>query len=79
MVLIREGADARTSGRIYVVVVQAVVIYRSETWVMTPCIGRVLGRFHRRVARRLTGRQPRRGRYSVWVYPPLEYAMVEAK
>ena len=40
-VLVREGADARTSGIIYVVVVQAVLLYGSETWVMTPHIGRV--------------------------------------
>ena len=53
-VLSREGADARTSGRIYMTVVQAVMLYRSETWVMTPRIGRVLRRFHHRVAHRLT-------------------------
>ena len=54
--LSRDGADARTSGRIYMVVVQAVMLYRSETWVMKPLIGRVLGGFHHRVALRLTGR-----------------------
>ena len=48
-VLGREGADARTLGRIYVVVVQVVLMYGSEMWVMTPHIGRVLGRFHHRV------------------------------
>ena len=50
----------------------------SETWVMTLCISRVLGRFHHRVVRRITGRQPRRGRYKVWIYILLENAMVEA-
>ena len=78
LVLIREGADAQTLGRIYVVVVQAVVLYRSEKWVMTPHIGRFGDRLDQRVAHRLTGRQPRRGRDSGWVYPPLEEAMVEA-
>ena len=53
-VLIREGADASTLGRIYVAVVQAVMLYRSETWVMTPHIRRVLGRFHHRMTIRLT-------------------------
>ena len=43
-VLSREGADARTSGQIYLAVVQVFIIYGSETWVMTPRIGRVLGR-----------------------------------
>ena len=56
-------------------VVQAFIIYGSETWVMTPHIGRFLGGFHHRVDHRLTGRQPRRVWDSVWVYPLLEYAM----
>ena len=63
-VLSREGADARTLGRIYMAVFQAVMIYESETWMMTPCIGSVLGGFHHRVARRLTGQKSRRGGYS---------------
>ena len=63
-VLIREGVDARTLGRIYVTVVQAVMLYGFETWVMTPRSGRVLDGFHHRVARKLIVRQPRRGRYS---------------
>ena len=45
---------------------------------MTPHIGRVLGRYHHRVACRLAGRQPRRGREGVWTYPLLEDAMEEA-
>ena len=74
-VLGREGADARTSVQIYLAVVQLVLIYGSDTWVMTPCIGRVLGRSHYRVARRLKGRQPWRGKDGVWTYPPLEDTM----
>ena len=54
--LSREGADARTLGYIYLAVVQSVMIYGSETWVMTPRIGRVLGRSHHRGAIRLAGR-----------------------
>ena len=57
----REGADDRTSGMSYVAVVQAVMMYGSETWVMKLCVGVILGRFHHRVARRLTVRQPWRG------------------
>ena len=51
---IREGEDARTQGRINVAVVQAVMLYGSETQVTTPHIGRVLGIFHHRVAHRPT-------------------------
>ena len=64
--------------QVYLAVVQLVNIYGLETWVMTPHIGRVLGRFHHRVARRLTGRQPWRGRDGVWIKPPLEDVMAEA-
>ena len=52
--------------------------YRSDMWVMTPRIGRVWGRFHHRVACRLTGRKLMIGRYRVWIYPLLEDEMTEA-
>ena len=52
-VLSREGADVQTLGRIYVAVIQAVPLYGSETWVLTPCFGEILVRFHHRLARRL--------------------------
>ena len=44
------------------------MMYGPETWMMTPCIGRVLGGFHHRVDHRLMGRQPWRGGGVVWVY-----------
>ena len=77
-VLGREGKDARTLGQIYMVVIQLVMLYRSETWMTTPHIGRVLGGFHHKVARKMMGRQPWKGRNSVWTYPPKEDAMAEA-
>ena len=54
------------------------MMYVSETWVVTPRIGRFGGGFHHRVARRLTGRKPHIGRDGVWLYPPLEDMMAEA-
>ena len=77
-VLSREGEDARTPGNIYLAVVQLVLLYRSEPWVLKPRMQRVLVSFHHRVARRLTGRQPRKGRGRGWVYLLLEDNMVEA-
>ena len=59
-VLSREGEDAWTSGKIYLAVVQLVLIYMSELWVLTLRMQRVLDRFHHRVARRLKGWQPRK-------------------
>ena len=77
-VMIREGADAWTSGQIYLSVVQLVLLYGSDKWVPTPSMQRVLGGFHHRVACRLTGRQPQKGQDGGWVYPLLEDAMAEA-
>ena len=53
-VLSREGADTRTLGIIYVEVVQVFLLYGLKTWVIKTRIGRFWGRFHHRVARRLT-------------------------
>ena len=77
-IMIREGEDARDLGRIYSSVVQEVLLYGSETWVMTLPIGRILGGFHHRVACRLTGRQNHRRRYGGWVYTLLAEDMEEA-
>ena len=78
-VLIREGLYAWTSGKIYLAVVQSVLLYESETWVLTLCMERFLGGFHHSVAHRLTGQQMRKGQNGGWVYSPLEDAMAEAR
>ena len=70
--------DAWTLESIYVAVVQAVLLYISETWVMTPSIVRDLGIFYHRVARRLLGRKLRRVIDGIWRYPRLAEAMEEA-
>ena len=62
----------------YVEVVQAVLLYGLETWVMSPRIVRTLGGFRRSVARRLIEWQPRRVIDGMWVYPLLAEAMDEA-
>ena len=49
-------------GRIYVAVVQGVMLYGLDKWVITPCIGRVLGGFYHSVTHRLTGRKTWRGK-----------------
>ena len=67
--------NARKSGQIYLTVVQYVLLYGSETWVLTPHMQRVFGSFHHRVDHRLTGRQPPKGRDGGWVYPLLEDAI----
>ena len=60
-------------------VVQAVLLFGTETWVMTPCMEWALGSFQHGVAQRITGRQLRRkeggGRY----YPLMATAIEEAE
>ena len=65
-ILGREGADTRTSGRFYIAIVQAVFLFGLETWVVTPRIKRLLGCFHHRVARRLSGDFTRKQTDRMW-------------
>ena len=57
---------------------QQVLLFRAESWVLTKDIESALDAFQGRVARRLTGRQPRRGRDGEWFYPYLAGALKEA-
>ena len=74
-ILGREGANPRVSRMKSKVVVQAVLIFRSEVWVLTPRMERDLGSFQHRVARRIIGRQSRRREEGGWDCPPLTKAM----
>ena len=68
-ILIREGANKRTSGDFLKAVVQQVLLFGAETWVVTPRMERALNAFMHGAARRITGRQPRRGWDRKWFYP----------
>ena len=70
-VLGREGADPKVSRSFYTSMTQQVLLFGAETWVLTRKMESALDAFQGRVARRLTGRQPRRGRYRKWFYPSL--------
>ena len=50
-ILGREGVDKRMARRFYVAVVQAVLVFGSETWVMTPWLEKALEGFHHWSAR----------------------------
>ena len=54
-ILVREVADPRVSG-----VLQAVLLFGSEMWVLTPRMERALVSFQHRVGRNVNGRNPRR-------------------
>ena len=76
-VLGREGADPKVSRSFYTAVTQQVLLYGVESWVLTKKMESSLDAFQGRVARRMTGRQPRRGRDGKWFYPSLVGALKE--
>ena len=71
-ILSRQGADKRVSGNFFKAVVQQVLLFGAETWVVTPRMERALNSFMHGAARRITGRQPRRGWDRKWFYPSRE-------
>jgi hypothetical protein len=78
-VLIRDGATPRISSMFYKAVVQSVLLYGSETWVLPPNILSKLEGFHKQIARRLTGRTPvYHRREDEWQYLLLGNALEEA-
>ena len=58
-VLRREGTDPKMSRAFYISVTQAVLLFGSDTWVLTERMEKALDSFHSRVARKILGRQPR--------------------
>ena len=66
------------SGNFYKAVAQAVLLFGTETWSLTPSMERALDSFQHRVAKRITRKQPRRRVDVIWEYPPLEEALGEA-
>ena len=76
-VLGREGADSRGSRAFYIAVTQAVLLFGSETWVLTARMEKALDSFQSRVAMEIMGRQPRRRKDGSWVYLPLARVMKE--
>ena len=66
-----EGVYRRPVGGVYVVGVQAVLIFGSETWVLTPRLEKYINGFHHRAVRRMAGMGPKRQWYGTWVYIPI--------
>ena len=71
-VLRREGATPQISRNVFKEVIQQVLLFGVETWVVTPKMERALSAFLHGAARRLTGREARRKKYGEWHYPSLE-------
>ena len=69
-VLGREGADPKVSRSFSTAVTQQVLLFGAELWVLTKNMESALDAFQGRVARRLTGRQPRQWRDGNGYTPP---------
>jgi len=67
-VLVRDGANHRCMAMFYKAVVQSVLLFGSETWVISDRMMKALRGFHHRAARRITGMMPHRVG-GEWVYP----------
>ena len=59
-ILGREGTDPKVMGKIFKAVTQAVLLFGANIWILTYRIEWDLSSFQHRVARRLTGMNPRR-------------------
>ena len=57
------------------------LLFGSETWVLTPQLEKSLEVFHHRSVRQMTGMVPKRQWYKIWAYPPIGavLAMVRLK
>jgi hypothetical protein len=78
-VLKREGAS-KSFARFYPVIVSTVLLYGSDTWVVTKRMETLLTSFHNRCARHITRRYIRciDAENDVWVFPPLAGVLEEA-
>jgi hypothetical protein len=65
----RQGANPVVMGRFYLAVVQAVLLYGSESWVLTEREKASLRTFHHRSARHISRCHIRQGTDGTWIYP----------
>ena len=56
-------------------VVQAVLLFGSETWVLNPRLNKSLAGFHHWAERRMAGMGPKSKRDGTWLYPLIGAAL----
>jgi hypothetical protein len=73
-----ENAPPRVSAKFYKAIVQSVLLYGSETWVLSPAAMARLKGFHIRAAYGMAKEHvPRQGPNLQWAYPPSEAVLEE--
>jgi hypothetical protein len=76
-ILREDSVPPRVAGMFYKAVVQAVLLYGSESWVLTPASLRILEGFHLRATWRLAIVNKPRKVGNEWVYPQTETVLEE--
>ena len=77
-VLAKRKVNAQKMAYFYQAIVQAVLLYGSETWVLTQPIKQILNTFHHRCARFITGRFIHPDKDGIWVYPNSQEVLKQA-
>ena len=70
-VLTKMGAMVQAHGMLYKAVEQMVILYGSESWVVTGAILKVLEGFHHRSSWRIAGMVDQRAEDVEWEYTPV--------
>ena len=76
--LTKTGETLRARGVMYKEVAQSVLLYGSESWVVTGAVLRVLEGFHHFESMRITGMAGKRVTDREWEYPPVVAALEAA-
>jgi hypothetical protein len=78
-ILSREKAKPRIMATFYKAIIQSVLLYGAESWVLTKCMLQPLRSFHQRCAHHITGRNIRLDpTTNEWIYPDSETTLREA-
>ena len=76
-ILSREGARPRVSGFFFKAVIQSVLLFDTDSWLVNPHMGRYLRGFQDQVKRRMTGRLPWKSLNRRWDNTLAEAAKLE--
>ena len=78
VLLRKEGVEPRAMGYFYKAIVQAILLYGSESWVVPESILQQVRSFHHRAARYLTQKHIRQNSEGQWFHPPTLDVLAEA-
>ena len=68
-ILKRDGANAKTIAKFYMAIVQAVLLYGSDSWTINKANWKKLNSFHKRATWYMTGEHICKNNNGTWTYP----------